>query len=185
MTIDLAATLAEVSFPMYAIHPRHWRGVAYVGDVDRQDETITSVTLVYEERRRAVGVDNVRSGWGQIEDDFVRFVSRFDPGAMTKRVRRGRRPFPKKSFVERGVETSVLGAPRVLRVLEHRDLPLTMAPLTLEGVAGTTDVWVMAWEADVRDLVPLIEPLDPSMVGAFGSPDDEYPPPEWVEDAEA
>lgn len=179
MTILVRDLVHELRFPLYAVHPRHWRGAAFVGDTERREGRLTSVAFVYEEPGRGFEVDNVEAGSTDIDDDFVRFVSRFDARFVTKRVKRRKRGFPEGAFTSSTIQTTVRGTPATIKVLEHRELPLVIAPLRLEERSGATDVWVCGWRMDVRDLVPLVVPLDPEMVAAFDFPGEPYPPPGW------
>jgi hypothetical protein len=112
----------------------------------------------------------------------VRFVARFDARYVTRRVRRRKRGFPENAFTPSAITTTVRGVPVSLEILQHRDLPLVIAPLRLEDPGGATDVWVCGWHVDVRDIVPLVVPLDHEIVRAFDVGSEPYPPPEWSQE---
>lgn len=175
----LLGLVREAAFPLFAVHPRHWAGAAFVGDTERIGGALTSVALVYEEPGRGFEIDNVAPGTTAVDDDFVRFVARFDARYVTKRVRRRKTAFPEASFASTRIQTSVGGAAVSLDALEHKDIPLTIVPLRMDGAGGPTDVWACGWHMDLRDIVPLIEPIDAEMVAAFDHPGEPYPPPEW------
>lgn len=181
MTIGLGDLTAEATFPLYGVHPSRWGGASFVGDTEHRNGRLTSVTLVYEQPGRAFAIDNVEAGAGDVDDDFVRFVARFEPRFVTRKLKRRRRAFPESSFATHRIETVLRGARAALDVLEHKDLPLVLAPLRLEETTGATDVWVCGWALDVREVIPLVESIGPAMVAAFDAPGEPYPPPEWDE----
>lgn len=173
--------LANARFPLVAIHPRHWRGSTYLGDVQRIGDDIISATLVYEGGSDGAGAAVILAARAQtISDDLARFVARFDPRAMAKRIRRRRDPFPAKSFASIKTVLQILGAEHTVALLSHGELPLQLARV---ATADDADAWVCGWRTPVRDLLPLLEPVDGTMVRAFdGAASPVYPPPEWTPD---
>lgn len=183
MTVSLGELAAEAAFPLYCIPVRHWPGDAFVGDLERLDGRLMSATIVYQDltAERGAGVINAdaRAAGATIDDDLTRFVARFDPAYVTRRVKRRKRAFPPGAFEAKQVDTTVAGDAASLEMLGHKDLPLQAIAMRLGGSA--TDVWVAAWNTEARDIVPLLESVDTTLVAAFDDRGEPYPPPEWTE----
>jgi hypothetical protein len=149
--------------------------------VQRRGDQVLSATFVYVDHAEETGLGVILAPRAAtITDDLARFVARFDARAMRKRIRRRRDPFPPKAFARSSTVLQVLGIERTIALLSHTDLPMHLARV---AVAEDSDAWVCGWNTSVRDLLPLLEPLDEAMVRAFegaGSP--VYPPPEWTQE---
>lgn len=192
MTISLAALRAEADFPLFAIHPRHWIGTAFVSNVarDRGPSWLHTVQLTYlDARDPAAGalVSNLAAPLvtedkvDPLEAHLLGFVAHFEPRFLKRFMRSGASPVTPGDFDERELTLMVAGQERGAWWLRHKDLPLDAVRTAIRIDRGVTDVVVAGWSHPARDLAALLEPVAGDVAAAFdgGRARAPYPPPEW------
>ena len=192
MAISLATLRVEADFPLFAIHPRHWIGPAFVSNVARErgPTWLHTVQLMYLDARDPNGgalVSNLAAPLitqghvDPLEAHLLGFVAHFESRFLKRFMRSGASPIHQTSFEHRDKMLMIAGQERGAYWLRHKDLPLEGVRTAIRIGAGVTDVLVASWSHNARDLAALLEPVTGDIAAAFdGSPAAApYPPPEW------
>ena len=163
----LVEVLTEVSFPVFGIRPVHWMGPAYVGDIARAQGAITQMSLVYQHERdlsSAVCVSTLdpASGAEPFGAHLNAFVARFDPAYMRKHNKPRKPPFTAASFTSQEIIAAIGGQNAAAHAMRHASLPLEVVRAPLRAAGVVVDVALVGWRAGVRDLIGLVERVDPA-----------------------
>lgn len=166
---QLTAVLAEAPFPVFGIRPSRYDGDCYVGDYARSaNKAIYHVSLVYQHAASldaGVCVSSVAPGTLEIDalaTHLSGFVARFDPGWLAKHNKPRKPPFPRKHFQEQELVVVIAGQNAGAHLLRHKRLPLEMIRVPLRIGEAVTDIALIGWRADIRELSPSIERVDAS-----------------------
>ncbi|HEX9775770.1 MAG TPA: hypothetical protein VGB83_09345 [Actinomycetota bacterium] len=182
----LSEVLPAATFPLFAIHPRHWSGPAFVGSVLRGAAGaggVDAVALVYLSAGGASGVavSNVRADPARrpsrdpLEAHVLEFATRFEHGHVRRFMRRGRSPFRAQGFRRRDAVLALAGEERGFEWYAHRSMPLEVLRTGVRAGAGITDLAIAGWDEQVRDLAPLVERVTSRFAREFDAPGDAEP----------
>jgi hypothetical protein len=194
VTTSVAALRRDTTFPLFAIHPRHWSGPAFLANVARERGVrgLHTVQFAYLDGPDGGGggatVSNLEAGLvtgdrgikvDAFEEHLLNFVARFERGFLKRFLRSGATPLEPGSFDKRDLMLMVAGAERGAYLFRHKDLPLEFVRTAVRVGDGITDLVIAGWGHNARDLCAIVEPVTDDMAAALDGEREQYPPPDW------
>lgn len=170
----LRAVLAEAPFPLFAIDPAEWNGLAFVGDIRRIAGRVVAVKVVYLDALdastmgAAVSALSPEAREHPLDDHVVDFVSRFEPRFLAERAKPRRRVLlPQEEFSRREVTLTLAGRLCGAELYTHRSLPLQLVRAAVLVGSAAADVGIAAWRLSALDLAPKVRAVDVAFAEAF------------------